>query len=165
MTQIANTLQIVPAVASVFYSDSKFGAMKNGDKKPYLILELLTGGQKEIHPRKVAQLLTGKEVDGFKVVESQPEVAEITEVVAAAETDQNTVEPDITETVVSDTKPAEQTAEKALSKKARAIAIYKEVHAANGARKDAMTRFKTELGMSDAGANTYYQNIKSGMWK
>lgn len=162
MTQIANTLQIVPAVASVFYSDSKFGAMKNGDKKPYLILELLTGEHKELHPRKAAQLMTGKEVDGFRVEEK---TAEIEQVSAAAETDQNTVEPAIVETLADDTKPAEQTAEKPLSKKAQAIAIYNEVHAANGARKDAMIRFKTELGMSDAGANTYYQNIKSGMWK
>ncbi len=136
MSQLGSNLQVVPAVTSLSYSTSKFGAMKNGIKKPYLILELLSGEHKELHPRKAAQLMTGKEVDGFRIVEKP-----------------------------ADEVKDEQQVDKPVSKKAQAIAIYNEVHAANGARKDAMTRFKTELGMSDAGANTYYQNIKSGVWK
>ena len=39
-----------------------------------------------------------------------------------------------------------------------ALAIYKEM--ANAARKDVIARYISELGMTKAGASTYYQNAK-----
>jgi hypothetical protein len=162
----------VEGQAVKFSFSDKVGSLKNGTKMPYMVIEMLNGDVKELHPRKVADLEKGKEVDGFKSIEmtvqsEAVESAEVVETSPAAETDQNAVEPENAVEAVSSTveEPiAAQNAEKPVSKKARAIAIYKEVHAANGARKDAMKRFKEELHMSDAGANTYYQNIKSGTW-
>jgi hypothetical protein len=48
------------------------------------------------------------------------------------------------------------------SKKDRTIAIFKSM--AGQPRKDIIAKMKTDLGLSDAGANTYYQNCKSGAW-
>ena len=53
-------------------------------------------------------------------------------------------------------------AAKAPSKKDRTVAIFKAM--AGSARKDIITKMKADLGLSDAGANTYYQNCKSGAW-
>lgn len=51
------------------------------------------------------------------------------------------------------------------SKKSKAIPIVAAGIAAGTARKDILAKLKTELGLGDAGANTYYQNVKSGAWK
>ena len=56
-------------------------------------------------------------------------------------------------------KPAKE-----VSKKDKAIAIYNEEIAKGNKRIDEIARFKEELGMAEAGASTYYQNIKSGSW-
>ena len=53
---------------------------------------------------------------------------------------------------------------KAPTKKARTVAIYSEVMKAKGARKDGIARLTDELGLSLAGASTYWQNCKSGVW-
>jgi hypothetical protein len=53
---------------------------------------------------------------------------------------------------------------KAPTKKARTVAIYSEVMKAKGARKDGIARLTDELGLSPAGASTYWQNCKSGVW-
>ncbi len=50
------------------------------------------------------------------------------------------------------------------SKKVRAIAIVRAGWAANHSRKDIIAQLIEQLGMSTAGASTYYQNIKSGAW-
>ena len=53
---------------------------------------------------------------------------------------------------------------KAPTKKTRTVAIYGEVMKAKGARKDGIARLTDELGLSPAGASTYWQNCKSGVW-
>ena len=54
--------------------------------------------------------------------------------------------------------PKKVKAEKKESKSSKALAIYKEMEGA--ARKDVIARYISELGMSKAGASTYYQNAK-----
>ena len=36
---------------------------------------------------------------------------------------------------------------------------------AGTARKEILAKLSTDLGLSAAGANTYYQNVKSNLWK
>jgi hypothetical protein len=50
------------------------------------------------------------------------------------------------------------------TKKQLSLAIFKEMTAAGKVRKDIIAAFKTQLGMSAACSNTYYQNMKSGTW-
>lgn len=66
-----------------------------------------------------------------------------------------------------DVKPAaEVPAEaKAPSKKSRTVAMFKEMTAEGKPRKDIIAKMKSELGLSAPGANTYYQNCKSGAWE
>ena len=48
-----------------------------------------------------------------------------------------------------------------VTKTSQAAEIYREVIVnGGGARKDAIARFTSELGLSKAGASTYYQNAK-----
>ena len=61
-------------------------------------------------------------------------------------------------------KSAKAKSAKAGSKKAQTVAIYAEVQAAGGSRKDGIARLTSELGMSPAAASTYWQNCKSGKW-
>lgn len=70
------------------------------------------------------------------------------------------------ETVVAKVEVAAEVVEVKVSKAGQAREMFKIALAeatANGTevvRKDLMTRFQTELGMSKAGANTYYQNLR-----
>lgn len=50
------------------------------------------------------------------------------------------------------------------SKKLQALMIYKEEIALGNGRKEVMDRMQAELGMSEKGANTYYQQMKTGVW-
>lgn len=61
-------------------------------------------------------------------------------------------------------KVVKKVVKKADSKKARTVAIYNEVMAAGGSRKDGIARLTSELELSTAGASTYWQNVKSGKW-
>ena len=54
---------------------------------------------------------------------------------------------------------------KTLSKKEQAIILYNDIAGKGHGRKMTLQRFMDVLGMSKAGASTYYQNIKSGKWK
>jgi hypothetical protein len=83
------------------------------------------------------------------------------EAVAAVEGEDLTAET----TTVEAAEPAEQTAPTSRvgvtnpnSKAAKALAIFNDMPGKT--RKEVMARFQTELGMSDAGAATYYQNIR-----
>lgn len=72
---------------------------------------------------------------------------------------------DVTDVVA---KPVDQAAPApfvAVTKKSRAQAIFLADRAAGLARKETIAKFKSELGMSDQGASTYYQNFKSGNWQ
>lgn len=51
-----------------------------------------------------------------------------------------------------------------VSKKSQTVAIFKTMTAEGKPRKDIIAKMKADLGLSDAGANTYYQNCKSGAW-
>lgn len=51
------------------------------------------------------------------------------------------------------------------SKMSKATAIYKKLTAEGKARKDIINLFKSELNMTDAGASTYYQNVKKATAK
>lgn len=53
---------------------------------------------------------------------------------------------------------------KVLSKKERTIAIVHAGWDAGKERKDIIAQLRTELEMGVPGANTYYQNVKSGAW-
>lgn len=66
-----------------------------------------------------------------------------------------------------DVKPDEAPATevKAPSKKSRTVAMFKEMTAEGKPRKDIIAKMKSELGLSAPGANTYYQNCKSGAWE
>lgn len=71
-----------------------------------------------------------------------------------------------TETVVAKVEVAAEVVEVKVTKAGQAREMFKTALAeatANGTtlvRKDLMTRFQTELGLSKAGANTYYQNLR-----
>ncbi len=54
--------------------------------------------------------------------------------------------------------------QKKLSKKEQAIVIFNDVYGRGHGRKATLQRFMDVLGMSKAGASTYFQNIKSGKW-
>ena len=54
--------------------------------------------------------------------------------------------------------------EKKLSKKDRAIELVHAGWAADKKRADIIKEMNEQLGLSAAGASTYYQNIKSGKW-
>lgn len=51
------------------------------------------------------------------------------------------------------------------TKMSRAVDLYTKLLAAGKARKDVITAFKTELEMTDAGASTYFQNVKKAVAK
>ncbi|PPD55523.1 MAG: hypothetical protein CTY12_00675 [Methylotenera sp.] len=51
------------------------------------------------------------------------------------------------------------------TKMSRAVDIYTKLLAAGKARKDVITAFKTDLEMTDAGASTYFQNVKKAVAK
>lgn len=59
---------------------------------------------------------------------------------------------------------AESVDKKVLSKKERTIAIVHAGWDAGKERKDIIAQLRTELEMGVPGANTYYQNVKSGAW-
>ncbi len=50
------------------------------------------------------------------------------------------------------------------SKKHKASVIFAAGRESGKARKDIIAQFESELGMSAACSNTYYQNFKSGAW-
>lgn len=155
--------------------DLKLGTMKNGDRAPYIHLAGETGDM-DLHPEKAKQLFTTGECGAYKIL-AELAGGEVHEsmieqmVIAASDTKLLTVNDQPAAVDVSDEKQEgvktveQQQPAKKLTKKAQTIQMYAEGHAAGLARKDIIARMKTELGMSDAGANTYYQNVHSGIWK
>jgi hypothetical protein len=72
------------------------------------------------------------------------------------------------ESVVVEVIPEEVVVEveaKVGSKMEQAIDIFKRMTRANYTRKDIIIEFKDQLDMKDAGASTYYQNIKTKLAK
>lgn len=62
-------------------------------------------------------------------------------------------------------KPAKEVKEKAPSTKSKVVPVVTAAIAAGTARKDTLAKLQADFGISAACANTYYQNVKSGIWK
>ena len=144
----------------------KTGVLKDGSKAPYLHLVSEMGDIPEVdlHPQKALELLKKGESGAYKILGAlavdggvSAEVQAVVEEVAPV-----TGEAVAPEAPAAEAAPAE---EKKESKKAGTIRLFKEGQAAGLARKDIIAKMRTELGLSVPGANTYYQNCKSGMWK
>lgn len=147
----------------------KTGVLKDGTSAPYLHLIAEAGNAPEVdlHPQKALELIKKGESGAYKILASLASdgavaldtVAAMNEVAPADEA------PTMELHQVAEAAPAEAEGEKKESKKAGTLRIYREMTAEGKARKDIIARMRTELGLSIPGANTYYQNCKSGMWK
>ena len=148
----------------------KTGTMKNGDKAEYLVLAKVGDEATTItvHPQQAKDLMTKGVAPSMTLNLSEVVVAaavETTEAVAAdvveevkAEEQQAAKPEAVTmNELISEVKPA--------SKKARAIEMITAGWKANLVRKDIIAQMMKDLGLSAPGASTYYQNVKSGMWK
>lgn len=148
----------------------KTGTLKTGEKAPYIHLVSEMGEEMDLHPQKARELLTKGECGAFRIlsaIASAPvTVAEPVahEEIVAAELPVVVVD-EVAPVVVASAETAPVAEEKKESKKAATIRIYTEGHAAGLARKEIIAKMRTELGMGVPGANTYYQNCKSGAWK
>lgn len=153
----------------------KTGVLKDGSSAPYLHLVAEMGDKPEVdlHPQKALELLKKGESGAYKILGDlaasgsvSEEVHEVIGEVAAPGSIEPT--PAIEAAVEAQPAPAAEAApveEKKESKKAGTLRIYAAGIAAGEARKDIIAKMRTELGLSVPGANTYYQNCKSGMWK
>lgn len=123
----------------------KTGKLKNGTDAPYLVLTGADGATQQLHPRTAVTLFSKGEAAGVKML----------------------VDAAVDAAVVSVVPPATK-AKKAVvagtSKKSRALSIFNEVVAAKGTRQEVIKRFQTEVELSINGANTYYQNLRGGVW-
>ena len=149
----------------------KTGTLKSGEKAPYIHLVSEMGEEMDLHPQKARDLLTNGECGAFRIlsaiaaapVEVAPIVAEhiepTTEILEAIEAFEALPTP------AEALAEVKATDEKKESKKAATIRIFNEGTAAGLARKDIIARMRTELKMGVPGANTYYQNVKGGLWK
>lgn len=154
----------------------KTGVLKDGSKAPYLHLVSEMGDQPEVdlHPQKALELLKKGECGAYKILGAlaaestvAPEIVAAMNEVAPAD-EAPTMELHQVEEPAAPAAPATAESapaeEKKESKKAGTIRLFKEGQAAGLARKDIIAKMRTELGLSVPGANTYYQNCKSGMW-
>ena len=157
----------------------KTGVLKDGSSAPYLHLVAEMGDKPEVdlHPQKAMELMKKGESGAYKILGElaasgtvSEEVQEVIGEVAAPGSIEPT--PAIIEAIAAFEAwvngPATEAApveEKKESKKAGTLRIYAAGVAAGKARKDIIAQMRTELGLSVPGANTYYQNVKSGLWK
>ena len=156
----------------------KTGVLKDGTSAPYLhlIAEMGDAPEVDLHPQKALELIKKGESGAYKILGDlaasgtvSEEVQEVIGEVAAPGSIEPT--PAIIEAIAAFEAlpaPANEAApveEKKESKKAGTLRIYREMTAEGKARKDIIARMRTELGLSAPGANTYYQNCKSGAWK
>lgn len=154
----------------------KIGTLKDGSKGEYLVLT--KDGESavvmNIHPQSAKRLLTKGEESGMKLVEAeaalstdeQAEVqAELAAEVAPAVEPEAAAPAKKAKKVKAEPEVPAVAEDKAPSKKALTVAMYKEMTAAGKPRKDIIARMKSELNLSAPGANTYYQNCKGGRWE
>lgn len=133
----------VEAMGGILLIDSvmsrKTGVLKDGSKAPYLHLAAMKDGAPEVdlHPQKALELIKKGSTGAYKILAA----------------------------LVTDSGPSATSPAKAETKKDATLRIYREEFAAGKRRKDIIIRMRTELGLSAPGANTYYHNVKSGMWK
>ena len=159
----ANLGKIVTTTAGNLTIESlldKMGTLKDGTKASYIHM-VGDNGIVDLHPEKAKQLLTKGECGVYRIL---ADIAGEAVEVAVATTE--TVE---TPVVAADSTVAPVDAapvvEKKETNKEATLRIYKELNVDGKQRKEIIARMRTELGMSVPGSNTYYQNVKSGMWK
>lgn len=125
-------------------ADAKLGKLKDGTEAAYMLLKNETDDTVTIlvHP-KTAERLLAKGADSSMVLEgfkaAEPEVNA-----------EKAAEPEVTPAV------------KEPSKKDRTIAVFQSM--SGKPRKEVIAALKTDIGLSQACANTYYQLCKSGKW-
>jgi len=141
----------------------KQGTIKSGDRLPYI---QLVGGDTELslHPQHAMSLMkTGKykelsilsEIAGEQVVLDSSSATNEGEAEVEVEVEAAPVE---VEAAPVEPTPAK---EKKVNKREQTEELYIEGHKQGLTRKAIITQMKAQLGMSDAGANTYYQNAKT----
>lgn len=156
----------------------KLGTLKSGEKAEYVILtkDGETGVIMSLHPTHAARLAKNGEDSNIKLLDemSAQEQADV-QAELAAEQNGDAGAPEAApadkkakkggKKAKAEKKAAEAPAEaKEPSKKERTIAMFKSMTAEGKVRKDIIAAMKADLGLSAAGANTYYQNCKSGAW-
>lgn len=154
----------------------KLGSMKDGTKAEYVVLQREddTAVVINLHPNAAKKLLTKGEEAGLKLLPTEGD-AEPAEELSAEEQEAAKAEleaeqaeknaQDAGEPAAEEGGEAEAAAEpKEPTKKERTIEMFKAMQADGKGRKDIIAKMKSELGLSAAGANTYYQNCKSGLW-
>ena len=138
----------------------KLGSLKDGTKGEYVVLQNSADEAVviNVHPASAKRLVTKGEESGMKLVPvadaTEGEPAATTEAAATADT------PPADATPAADAAPA---APKEPSKKEQFMIAYKAGVAALSDRKTIKAAV-ADLGLSDAGFNTYYQNCRSGKW-
>lgn len=147
----------------------KIGTLKDGSKGEYVVMTK-NGDEAvviNIHPNTAKKLATKGEGDMLKLLPASSDVESL--VPSAAEQDSaKALMAGDPEPAAADPVPQDEVTNKSAkepSKKDRTIAIYTSMIAQGKVRKDIIAKMKTDLGLSAAGANTYYQNCKSGNWK
>jgi hypothetical protein len=133
----------------------KLGSLKDGSKGEYVVLQNSADEAVviNVHPASAKRLVTKGEEAGMKLVPA----AEADETEAGSTTE--TTEAAAPE---ADAAPADA-APKSPSKKELFMTAYKAGVAAGSDRKTIKAAI-ADLGLSEAGFNTYYQNAKSGKW-
>lgn len=178
-TVIATDKTGVESRYTVAKLSDKIGTLKDGSKGEYVVLtkDGETGVVLNLHPNTAKKLATKGAGDQLTLVpvdgatDSIDRTALSAEPAAAEEAKGNGTEDSQGSDTPADEAPAanaapadEPAAAKAprVTKKSQTVAIFQSM--AGKARKEIIAEMKTQLGLSDAGANTYYQNCKSGAW-
>ena len=157
----------------------KTGTLKNGEKNvPYVQLTS-EGAMIDLHPEKAKQLFTKGEFGALRImadIAGEPVApAAIEDYSVKSETADSTEAPFTTSIedankadAANNSEPttdAPPPAPKKESKKEATLRIYKELNVDGKQRVAIIAKMRTELNMGVPGANTYYQNVHSGLWK
>lgn len=161
-------------IAKMVGLNEKKGKMKDGSEKNYIDLVTVDGTTCTIHPRSFDEVVKKGEANGIKLIEAEKETAQehvenvvetsnVMSMMASTIIDQETTQNVVSPNTVTQKLEAPQNG--VPSKRQRCEAIYKEGTVAQQKRKDIIARMMAEVGMTDKGAATYYQNFKNGPWK
>lgn len=154
--------------------NEKVGKMKDGTEMNYVDLKLVDDKIVTVHPRAFSEITKKGEANGIKLipleecptqehvengVETSNVMSMMSDTIIRQETSQNDVSPNTV------TQKLEVPKTETPSKRQRCELIFKEGTVAQQKRKDIIARMMGEVGMTDKGAATYYQNFKNGPWK
>lgn len=146
----------------------KQGTIKSGAKLPYIHLIGDDNSELELHPQHALKLLKTGEHKGMKIltdlIGDEQQTVDCSPFVEQDEEDINVVEvvpEEIELTTAPTVVPVEQPKKAKINKRELTEQIYLDGHKKGLVRKDIILLMKAELNMSDAGANTYYQNAKT----